>query len=331
MAQGERLTLHERGSILAFRKAKWPIRKIAAELFLSKGAVANFIKNSDTYGTKPIPGRPLKLAARDVRRVLREASEGRSSSSKIQHDLQLDVTARTLRRVLQSSKRFIYKKRKTTPRLTKVHIQARVDWAKEHVDFGPKWDNMIFSDEKKFNLDGPDGLQYYWHDLRKEDQTFLSRQNGGGSVMIWGGFSSKGRTSLAILHGRQDSFAYCDTVANFMLPFAHAEHAEDFLFQQDNASIHASKETTAFLADIGVDVLSWPSLSPDLNPIENLWGYLARKVYENGRQFATVADLKDEILRQWDTIDRSYLLKLVDSMKFRCIDVLSGQGCCTKY
>ncbi|RLO13400.1 hypothetical protein DYB28_002324 [Aphanomyces astaci] len=71
--------------------------KIAAELFLSKGAVANFIKNSDTYGTKPIPGRPLKLAARDVRRVLREASEGRSSSSKIQHDLQLDVTARTLR------------------------------------------------------------------------------------------------------------------------------------------------------------------------------------------------------------------------------------------
>ncbi|ETV77195.1 hypothetical protein H257_09082 [Aphanomyces astaci] len=152
MAQGERLTLHERGSILAFRKAKWTIRKSAAELFLSKGAVANFIKNSDTYGTKPIPGRPLKLAARDVRRVLREASEGRSSSSKIQHDLQRDVTARILRRVLQRSKRFIYKKRKTTSRLTKVHKQARVDWAKEHVVQGPHVTRKTHT-----NQEGPTG------------------------------------------------------------------------------------------------------------------------------------------------------------------------------
>ncbi|ETV79729.1 hypothetical protein H257_06966 [Aphanomyces astaci] len=262
MAQGERLTLHERGSIIAFRKAKWPIRKIAAELFLSKGAdgLSNwkrvtFVVCSEKHQKEGV-ARP------------------RSNTT---------FTARTLRRVLQRSKPFIYKKRKTTPRLTNVHKQARVDWAKEHVDFGPKWDNVIFSDEKQFNLDGPDGLQYYWHDLRKEDQTFLSRQNGGGSVMSWGGFSSKGRTSLAILFGCQDSFAYCDTVANFMVTFAHAAHVEDFLFQQDNASIHASKETTAFLADIGVDVLSWPSLSPDLKPIANLWGYLARKVYANGR------------------------------------------------
>jgi hypothetical protein len=59
-----------------------------------------------------------------------------------------------------------------------------VEWSRLHVDLGLGWNHIVFSDEKKFNLDGPDGLQYYWHDLRKEEQTFLSRQNGGGGVMI---------------------------------------------------------------------------------------------------------------------------------------------------
>ncbi|KAF0748806.1 hypothetical protein AaE_007242 [Aphanomyces astaci] len=184
-----------------------------------------------------------------------------------------------------------YKKRKATPRLTSAHKKARVEWAKSHVDLGLGWNQVVFSDEKKFNLDGPDGLQYYWHDLRKDEQTFLSRQNGGGGVMIWAGFSSQGRTEVAVLQGRQDSYAYCDTVANYLLPFVHAHHPDGFVFQQDNASIHASQETRAILAEHNVPLLSWPALSPDLNPIENVWGCLARKVYANGRQFGSVQEL----------------------------------------
>jgi len=42
---------------------------------------------------------------------------------------------------------------------------------------------VLFSDEKKFSLDGPDGLNHYWHDLRKEPLTFSRRNFGGGSVM----------------------------------------------------------------------------------------------------------------------------------------------------
>ena len=36
-----------------------------------------------------------------------------------------------------------------------------MSWEKE-------WYKIVFSDEKKFNLDGPDGYQYYYHDIRKE-------------------------------------------------------------------------------------------------------------------------------------------------------------------
>ena len=47
-----------------------------------------------------------------------------------------------------------------------------------------EYEKVIFSDEKKFNLDGPDGFSYYWHDLNKEAETFSKWQKDGGSLMV---------------------------------------------------------------------------------------------------------------------------------------------------
>ena len=58
---------------------------------------------------------------------------------------------------------------------------------------------MVFSDEKKFNLDGPDGSQCYWHDLRKEKQLYSKRPFWGGSVMVWGTFSASGKADLIVM------------------------------------------------------------------------------------------------------------------------------------
>lgn len=35
-----------------------------------------------------------------------------------------------------------------------------------------------------------------------------------------------------------------------------------------------------------------PALGPDLKPMEHIWGKLARKVYENGRQYFSIKELK---------------------------------------
>ncbi len=52
----------------------------------------------------------------------------------------------------------------------------------------------------------------------------------------------------------------------------------DFIFQQDLAPAHTAKSTKSWLNDHGVGVLDWPANSPDLNPIENLWGIVKRKM-----------------------------------------------------
>ncbi|ETN04004.1 hypothetical protein PPTG_23679 [Phytophthora nicotianae INRA-310] len=87
--------------------------------------------------------------------------------------------------------------------LTAVHKAHRLDWSKTMVVMPQEgWQRIIFSDEKKFNLDGPDGLRNYWRDIRRDPRTTVRRQNGGGSVMVWGAFSFKvqsvgGRINLA--------------------------------------------------------------------------------------------------------------------------------------
>lgn len=156
------------------------------------------------------------------------------------------------------------------PQLEDHHKVARLEWAKKYMSFDIEWSRDIFSDEKKFNLDGPDGFHSYWHDIRKEEKQLMSRQHGGGCVMIWGAFSMDGKTPLAIVNRNMNSTKYCNQLEAHLLPFGEKLGGPNWIFQQDNASIHASKETTAWFSNKNVNIMKWPAQSSDLNPIENL-------------------------------------------------------------
>ncbi len=52
----------------------------------------------------------------------------------------------------------------------------------------------------------------------------------------------------------------------------------DFIFQQDSAPANTAESTKSWLNDYGVGVVDWPANSPDLNPIENQWGIVTRKI-----------------------------------------------------
>jgi len=67
---------------------------------------------------------------------------------------------------------------------------------------------VIFSDEKKFNLDGPDGYNGYWRDLRKEPRYFSKRNFGGGSVMVWAAFTHYGKVGIVFTSSRMNSAEY---------------------------------------------------------------------------------------------------------------------------
>ena len=221
-----------------------------------------------------------------------------------------------------------YSKRAKKPPLTLEHRHARLDFAKEHMSWIKEWRSVLFSDEKKFNLDGSDGFYYYWHDLRDEKEVKMDR---GGGVMIWAGISASGTTNIAWVPPKMNSAVYCELLECTIIERAEELCGEGFIFQQDNASVHRSQFTKSFLDSKNINLMNWPARSPDLNPIENLWGILARRVYSNGRQFNNVAELKDAMRSEWWKIDQNLLKNLIDSMPNRIYEVIKTNGGQTKY
>ncbi len=86
-----------------------------------------------------------------------------------------------------------------------------------------------------------------------------------------------------------------------MLPSADKLYGDaDFIFQQDLAPAHTAKGTKSWFNDHGVTVLDWPANSPDLNPIENLWCIVKRKMRDTRPNKAD--DLKAAIKATWASI-----------------------------
>ena len=333
MPRNKQWTRDEIQKVWAMKNKNMTQLSIARNLGRSQNSVSVLLKRGPDYIPKPRKGRPKKTSAQTDRRILRLAGNQDASTSNIANAVNTSLESNekiskwTVQRRLKKSKIFKYSKMKKTLSLKAIHKEKRLKWARFHMTWEDKWAKVIFSDEKKFNLDGPDGLKYYWHDLRKEPRTFFSRTFGGGSLMIWGAFCKNGKTSLAIISHKMDAICYQDMLCDYALPFFGELDLDDtWTFQQDNARPHSAASTKDFFNTIGVNLMEWPPYSPDLNPMENLWGILSRKVYANGRQFLNLIELKAAILEAWDEISPNVLESLISSMPSRVFDVISKKG-----
>lgn len=140
--------------------------------------------------------------------------------------------------------------------------------------------------------------------------------------MVWGAFSMDSKLELQFVSSKMKSRDYTNVLQCSLLPFLNANRQKSWIFQQDNAAIHTSREMKGWFSDKNIPLLGWPACSPDLNPIENIWGLLARKVYAENQQYNKVDDLKAAILREWDALDGNLLKNLINSMRkriFKCI------------
>ena len=76
-------------------------------------------------------------------------------------------------------------------------------------------------------------------------------------AMLWGCISFQGVGSLHRIRDRLNSEDYQQILGDFMLPDARLLVGEDFILQQDDATIHTSPSTRQWLRDNEVTVLDW--------------------------------------------------------------------------
>jgi transposase len=330
MVRGSFLTAEEKGEIRGLARGGFSEREIALMMRRSRGAVRDALHKTNTDEPRR-PRPPPVLSERDVRRLVRLAAQGNHTAGQLKRELELECSARTVQRVLDRVDFLVYTKMDCTLDLTPEHRARRLEWAKIYVTMGEEWENTVFSDEKKFNFDGPDGYKYYYRDTRRPPRTYVRQQMGGGSIMAWGAISMSGRSELVILVGRQNSACYIETMKTGLLTFAAKHHPDGYIYQQDNAKVHVSHETKTFFRDQGIPLLNWPARSPDLNPIDNVWAMMSRVVYANGKQYDTVDELRAAIFKAWAEIPQAKIAECIASMTSRVVEVLEKKGGKTSY
>ncbi len=93
--------------------------------------------------------------------------------------------------------------------MTQNHKDLRKSWCETALESEELyWKRVVFIDEMRFCIDGPDGRASYWHDSRIEPRYLSRHQNGGASIMVWGAFCDQGVIAFTVVDGRMDSKVY---------------------------------------------------------------------------------------------------------------------------
>ena len=243
-----------------------------------------------------------------------------------------DLSPETIRRRLKSVGQLKCRTAAKKPWLSRGNRLKRLVWARAHVNWTHhQWRKVLWSDESKFVI--------RYHASRKvwrlKGQRFnpkntLKTVKHDKKVMVWGCFAYGGVGNLYRIQGIMMKEDYHHILSRHMVPSARALFPRNnFLFQQDNDPKHTAMLNKAYLVNKGIQVLPWPAQSPDLNPIENLWNELDRRL--KNRVCNSEDELFEVLKEGWEALPQEYLEKLVDSMQNRCRAVILARGNGTKY
>jgi transposase len=189
--------------------------------------------------------------------------------------------------------------------LTPLHRRESVCWCNRLRGWTFRnWRRIWFSDESSFLLQKRDGRISVYRRLHE-------------------------RFSSSCVSGNLTAVRYRDEILQPRL--MHVIDRQRELFQQDNARPHTARVAMDYLEQNNINVLPWPSISPDLNLIEHLWDQLDKRVHQWQPPPQTLDQLHQVLQQEWRTIPRNNMRNLIESMPRRCRAVLAVRGGHARY
>ena len=332
----------QRARAIGHLEAGWKQRDVAVLFGVSQSTICKLCRRyRDTNDVKDRhrSGRP-RITTERVDRLIRLATlRNRRITA---HSLQMRylgchgrrVSVQTIRNRLHS---FQLNSRNASqkPLLTVRHRHSRLRWCRVHRIWNQRmWAKVLFSDESRFCLRSVDGRVRVW---RRRGERFaescIDRKVpfGGGSVMIWGGISTGGKTDLIHVAGNLNGQRYLNEVLNpVAIPYIRTLGAGGTL-QDDNARPHGARLVNDHLTQQRIPWMDWPANSPDLNPIEHLWDQLGRAVNVHITQQSTLADLRRFLTEEWNAAPQVRIQRLIANMRRRWQAVINAYGGSTRY
>lgn len=331
-----KLTEEQKAIIFVRLRDGVDIRGIAEELQISKNTVLAAKKKIAEYG-----------------KIIRRPGSGRGKISTPQDDGELITFLRNnpFKNAVQAREETNFPGSATTARrrirnsevrsrcaankifLTDLNKRNRIEFSREFADRNDMWQNVIFSDEKTFQSCHNGVIRVYRPRNMRYNERYTRKNNKSGrfSVNVWGWISARGKGVCTIIEERLTAAVYCDVIENIMLTSVRPIFGDNFTFQHDNSPIHTARLVQTCLNNNSIRTLPWPSKSPDINPIENIWGAMTKQMYKENFRPRNREELQNQVVQAWHSIPDEYATNLVLSMPRRLQSVLQNNGSMTKY
>ncbi|KAI4878424.1 hypothetical protein NFI96_002145 [Prochilodus magdalenae] len=339
MGKTKELSQDLRVRIVDLHKAGMGYKKISKVLDVKVTTIGAIIRKFKEYNmtiNRPRPGAPKKISPRGVAMMLRTVrNRPATTRQELANDLKAagtTVCKETIGNTLRNNG-FTSCSARKVPLLKRAHVEARLKYANDHLKDEPSyWEKVLWSDETKIELFGLNSTRHVW---RKKNAAYDPKntvptvKHGGGSIMFWGCFSAKGTGLLHRITGKMDGAMYRTILRDNLLPSARdLKMGRGWVFQHDNDPKHTAKATKDWLKKNHIKVMEWPSQSPDLNPIENLWRELKVRVAK--RQPTNLHDLERICKEEWAKIPpvrQSVNLTAAQAVLGLSVSLSSAGGC----
>ncbi|GFW84816.1 transposable element Tcb1 transposase [Trichonephila clavipes] len=149
--------------------------------------------------------------------------------------------------------------------------------------------------------------------------------NSAPGIMEWISIGYHSHTPLVRIAGTLNSQRYIFEVLDPVV-LLYLQGLATTMFQQDNTRPHVARIVQRFFVNLQIQLLPWPTRSPDLSPIENMWSMVAQRLTQITPPAATPDQLWQRVEAAWSAVPHEHIQSLFESIPKRVAAVISNNG-----
>nr|CAH7757738.1 unnamed protein product [Callosobruchus chinensis] len=118
-----------------------------------------------------------------------------------------------------------------------------------------------------------------------------ARAHQGWLLPQWRNVLSSDESRFGLIPGTMTGAYYLQNIINAIFQPLRNEIGDQFIFMDDNARPHRTKAVQQALENGNIARLEWPAMSPDMNPIEHVWDYVSRAIFNRNNRPRSTQEL----------------------------------------
>jgi len=307
--------------------------KIAIKLGRTKKSITNFLDNVKSSGSFQ-PNNKNKGRYRRGQVKLNERQKNLLQkwlqNDEIHSVRQCTIRLNNIRNLPKTSYKSVNSYLKTIGNFVRPKLKSiiseknknkRTEYCIKYRDFNFK--KTIFTDESSFQMNSNNLRSFRF---KGTTPPRITKFNPNYSVMVWGGISYNGKTSLHFVQGKVNAIYYKKIITEKGDEMRRLFRRRGrWYFLQDSAPSHRPNAVKEFIkSTLGCDLLPHPPQSPDLNPIELIWAQMKSKI--EAKRPKNKTELKSAIEREWKNITIKFIRKCISNLYMKMDKIINCKG-----